>query len=244
MNGGLKKMQWLILSKPERERLHPVNVALFFIGMIMIPFVLTHDQAIIVVYHLLLFLFVQERTVFRYLLLPALYAIMMCVPLLYGASIDPLSIYETTIQVTLFVTSSQWIFTLVRLDQMGPLFRFLPRLTRLTGMVLALIPSFLRTWPEVKMSHPQKSLAVRLERMAAYHIIPIEAAPSRLRSVTRRDVQTGVLLTTGLMLCFTPWSIISALLLPISLLFTKGGIRDAYHVYRHRSRRAIATTGK
>ncbi|MCY1691842.1 hypothetical protein OVA29_15155 [Exiguobacterium sp. SL14] len=139
-------MQWLILSKPERERLHPVNVALFFIGMIMIPFVLTHDQTTIVVYHLLLFLFVQERNVFRYLVLPALYAVMMCVPLLYGASIDTVAIYETTIQVTLFVTSSQWIFTLVRLDQMGPLFRFLPRLTRLTGMVLALIPSFLRTW--------------------------------------------------------------------------------------------------
>lgn len=236
-------MQWLILSKPERERLHPVNVALFFIGMITIPFVLTHDQTIIVIYHLLLFLFVQERTIFRYLLLPALYAVMMCVPLLYGASIDSFAIYETTIQVTLFVTSSQWIFTLVRLDQMGPLFRFLPRLTRLTGMVLALIPSFLRTWPEVKMSHPDASLGIRLERMAAYHIIPIEAAPSRLRPFARRDVQTGVLLTMGVLLCFTSWAIASALLLPISLLVTKGGMRDAYHVYRQRSRRATATSG-
>lgn len=237
-------MQWLILSKPERERLHPVNVALFFIGMIMIPFVLTRDQTTVVVYHFLLFLFVQERSVFRYLVLPALYAVMMCVPLLYGASIDTVAIYETTIQVTLFITSSQWIFTLVRLDQMGPLFRFLPRLTRLTGMVLALIPSFLRTWPEVKMSHPDASLAVRLERMAAYHILPIEAAPSRLRHVTRRDVQTGMLLTVGLVLCFTPWAIITAVILPVSLLFTKGGIRDAYHVYRHRSRRSIAEPSK
>lgn len=236
-------MQWLILSKPERERLHPVNVALFFIGMITIPFVLTHDQSVIVVYHLLLFLFVQERTVFRYLVLPALYAVMMCVPLLYGASIDTVAIYETTVQVTLFITSSQWIFTLVRLDQMGPLFRFLPRLTRLTGMVLALIPSFLRTWPEVKMSHPNASLAVRLERMAAYHIVPIEAVPSRLRPITRRDVQTGLLLAAGLALCLTPWAIISAMILPVALLFTKGGIRDAYHVYRHRSRRATTSTG-
>ena len=228
-------MQWLILSKPDRERLHPVNVALFFIGMLTIPFVLEEHQTYIVAYHLLLFVFVQERMVFRYLVLPALYAVMMCIPLLYGASIDPFSIYETTIRVTLFVASSQWIFTLVRLDQMGPLFHFLPRLTRLTGMVLALIPSFLRTWPEVKMSHPDASLAVRLERMAAYHIIPIEAVPSRLRQVTRRDVQTGVLLTVGLVLCFTSGAIITAIVLPVSLVFTKGGIRDAYHVYRNRS---------
>lgn len=93
------------------------------------------------------------------------------------------------------------------------------------------------------MSHPDASLGIRLERMAAYHIIPIEAAPSRLRPITRRDVQIGLLLATGLALCLTPWAIIPAMILPIALLFTKGGIRDAYHVYRHRSRRATATSG-
>ncbi|MGL6103747.1 MAG: hypothetical protein ACRC00_11325, partial [Exiguobacterium acetylicum] len=76
------------------------------------------------------------------------------------------------------------------------------------------------------------------------HILPIEAVPSRLRPITRRDVQTGLLLATGLVLCLTPWAIIPAMILPIVLLFTKGGIRDAYHVYRHQSRRATTSTGE
>ncbi|MCY1691841.1 hypothetical protein OVA29_15150 [Exiguobacterium sp. SL14] len=82
------------------------------------------------------------------------------------------------------------------------------------------------------MSHPDASLAVRLERMAAYHIIPIEAAPSRLRPVARRDVQTGVLLTIGLVLCFTPWAIITAIAL----------LRDHYYLRKGESGMPIMYT--
>lgn len=225
-------MQWLIFSKAERERLHPLNVALFLVAMLSVPFFLTTHLIVLLIFHLLFFIGIREWTVFRYLLLPLLYVGLMYAPLLVGASIDAYGIWMTGLTVAVFVTSSQLVFTLVRLEQMGPLFRVLPRLTRLTGMVLAIVPSLLRTWPEVKMSHPKQSLEVKLERIALYHLLPIDAVPSRLQRMTQRDVLKGLLIGGAFYGLTTSFALGAAFLLPLLLIFSKGGLRDAYYHYR------------
>ncbi|VWX37944.1 conserved membrane hypothetical protein [Exiguobacterium oxidotolerans] len=232
MNGDLKKMQWLIFSKTERERLHPLNVALFLMVMLSVPFVLHDHIGRLVLVHLVFFITIRQFEVFRYLMLPLLYTLMMMVPLLYGASIDVIGILAVSVQITLFITSSQLVFTLVRLEQMGPLFRMLPRLTRLTGLVLALIPSLLRTWPEVKMSHRHHALSEQLERMAMYHLLPIDAVPSRLRKLTLRDIRTGVILLSVSSLLLTPYAYVGAVVLPMILLCSKGAFRDANDYFK------------
>ncbi|MCT4793060.1 MULTISPECIES: hypothetical protein [Exiguobacterium] len=227
-------MQWLIFSKAERERLHPLNVALFLVAMLSVPFFLqTHVSILIVLSgHLLFFTWIRQWSVLRYLTLPLVYIGMMYVPLLVGASVDPYGIWLTGLTVALFVTSSQLTFTLVRLDQMGPLFRILPRLTRLTGMVLAILPSLLRTWPEVKMSHAKQPLTEKMERVALYHLLPVEAVPSPLRRLTLSDWMIGLLITGMYLAFWSPVAVVAALVLPGLLMFSKGGVRDAYHYYR------------
>ncbi|QNR20564.1 hypothetical protein HNY42_06335 [Exiguobacterium sp. Helios] len=229
-------MQWLIFSKAERERLHPLNVALFLVAMLSVPFFLqTHVSMLIVLTgQLLFFAWIRQWSVLRYLTLPLIYIGMMYAPLLVGASVDPYGIWLTGLTVALFVTSSQLTFTLVRLEQMGPLFRILPRLTRLTGMVLAIIPSLLRTWPEVKMSHAKQPVAEKMERVALYHLLPVEAVPSPLRRLTRSDLLIGLVITGMYIAFWSPVAVVSALVLPGLVMFSKGGIRDAYHHYRRR----------
>jgi len=194
----LKKMQWLIFSKAERERLHPLNVALFLVAMLSVPFFLTTHLIVLLIFHLLFFIGIREWTVFRYLLLPLLYVGLMYAQLLVGASIDAYGIW----------------------------------MTGLTGMVLAIVPSLLRTWPEVKMSHPKQSLDVKLERIALYHLLPIEAVPSRLQRMTHRDVLKGLLIGGAFYGLTTPFALGAAFLLPLLLIFSKGGLRDAYYHYR------------
>ncbi len=191
-------MQWLIFSKAERERLHPLNVALFLVAMLSVPFFLTTHLIVLLIFHLLFFIGIREWTVFRYLLLPLLYVGLMYAQLLVGASIDAYGIW----------------------------------MTGLTGMVLAIVPSLLRTWPEVKMSHPKQSLDVKLERIALYHLLPIEAVPSRLQRMTHRDVLKGLLIGGAFYGLTTPFALGAAFLLPLLLIFSKGGLRDAYYHYR------------
>ncbi|WP_214847818.1 hypothetical protein [Exiguobacterium sp. s193] len=224
-------MPWLIFSKTERERLHPLNVALFLMVMLAVPFLLQNHLWVLVLAHVSFFLSIRQFDIFRYLGLPLLYMGMMLMPLLYGASVDLVGIVTVGVRITAFVTSSQLVFTLVRLEQMGPLFRILPRLTRLTGLVLALVPSLLRTWPEVKMSHPHQSLSVRLERIAKYHLLPIDAVPSRLRPLAPRDYRLSVMLLAAGWLTLTPYAMFGAVLLPLILLCSKGALRDAYDYF-------------
>ncbi|AFS70067.1 MULTISPECIES: hypothetical protein [Exiguobacterium] len=229
-------MQWLIFSKAERERLHPLNVALFVVAMLSVPFFLhTHlSMLLLLVGHVLFFIWLRQWGIFRYLWLPLIYIGMMYFPLLGGGAVDSYGIWLTGLKVAVFVTSSQLTFTLVRLEQMGPLFRILPRLTRLTGMVLAILPSLLRTWPEVKMSHPNQPLAVKMERVALYHLLPIEAVPSGLRHFNRADFFMGLLIGILFLLMRTPLAPGAAAFLPVLLIFSKGGMRDAYYHYKRK----------
>ncbi|WP_214803127.1 hypothetical protein [Exiguobacterium sp. ERU656] len=238
-------MQLLILSKSEREQLHPMNVVLFFLCMMLTPFILDNESLLItLIVHIFFFASIKNKQILLYLLFPVVYLVAMLIPIVYGYSVDYYSIFTSILQMTLFLTSSQLVMVLIDIRQMGPLFNVFPRTTKLMGMVLALIPSVFRTWPEIKMSHGDVKLTLLFKKIIDYHLITIKNASSKIRFFGVRDFFRSFIILLIFYGIFSEYQWISAILLPFNIIISKGMIRDAYHLYRYRKRKKINRISK
>jgi len=229
-------MRWITLSEPERKRIHPLNAALYVFGMFSLPFLLTEHAFILLIAQSLLLRALHIRFEGKfYLPLVLTFLLVSAFPLLQGGYVDWYGVFMTGVSLLLFVSTSQLAIALAPFDQLGVLFRIFPRMTGLAGKVLALVPSLLKTWPEVRSSHGKGREGQSFERTAIYHLLPVRHALPAARAYRREDLTLTVVLMLLLYLIGQD-ILLAGLFLPLVTSFSKGAIRDGYHLCSRRSR--------
>lgn len=229
-------MRWLTLSEPERKRIHPLNVALYVFGMFSLPFLLAEYALVLLIAQLMLLHALHVRFEGKfYLPLVLTYLLVSAFPLLQGGYVDWYGVFLTGTSLLLFVSTSQLAIVLAPFNQLGVLFRVFPRMTDLAGKVLALVPSLLKTWPEVRSSHGKGKEGKSLERTAIYHLLPVRHVLPAPRPYRREDLALTAVLVVLLYLIGQGF-LLAGLFLPLVTFFSKGAIRDGYHLFSRRNR--------
>ncbi|WP_157964523.1 hypothetical protein [Exiguobacterium flavidum] len=229
-------MRWLTLSEPERKRIHPLNVALYVFGMLSLPFLLAEHAFVLLIAQLLLLHALHIRFEGKfYLPLVLTFLLVSAFPLLQGGFVDWYGVFLTGTSLLLFVSTSQLAIALAPFDQLAAMFRVFPRMTDLAGKVVALVPSLLKTWPEVRSSHGKGNEGQSLERTAIYHLLPVRHVLPEPRPYRREDITLTVVLVSLLYLIGQGYLFAGLLLPPVTSL-SKGAIRDGYHLFSRRSR--------